>query len=55
MMIPLKKDIPTPKQEEVSTTKSLPIPSKALAADKIPGPFLGTPKEEEIHPLEFPF
>jgi hypothetical protein len=35
--------------------ESLPIPSKALAADLIPKPFLGTPKEEEIHPLEFPF
>jgi hypothetical protein len=37
------------------TAKSLPIPSKALACDLIPKPFLGTPKEEEIHPLEFPF
>ena len=52
---PKEKDIPTPKQEEVLTTKSLPIASKALAADPIPRPFLGTPKEEEIHPLELPF
>ena len=52
---PKEKDIPTPKKEEVSTAKSLPIPSKALAADPIPGPFLGTPKEEEIHSLELPF
>jgi len=52
---PKVKDIPTPKQEEVSTVKSLPIPSKALATDPIPEPFLGTPKEEEIHPLELPF
>jgi hypothetical protein len=52
---PKEKDIPTPKQEEVLTTKSLLIPSKALAADPIPRPFLGTPKEEEIHPLELPF
>ena len=51
---PKEKDIPTPKQEEVSIVKSLPIPSKALATDPIPEPFLGTPKEEEIHPLEFP-
>jgi len=36
------------------TANSLPIPSKALAADPIPGPFLGTPKEE-IYPLELPF
>jgi hypothetical protein len=49
-----EKDIPTPKQEEVLIAKSLPIPSKDLAADPIPKPFLGTPKEEEIHPLEFP-
>jgi hypothetical protein len=35
--------------------KSLLIPSKALTADSIPEPFLGTLKEEEIHPLEFPF
>ena len=41
--------------QEVSTTESMPIPSKALAADPISEPFLGTPKEEEIHPLEFPF
>jgi len=33
----------------------LPIPSNALATDPIPEPFLGTPKEEDIHPLEFPF
>jgi hypothetical protein len=52
---PKEKDIPTPKQEEVLTAKSLLIPSKALAADPIPRPFLGTPKEEEIHPLELPF
>ena len=52
---PKEKGIPTPKQEEVSTAKSLLIPSKALATDPIPGPFLATPKEEEIHPLEFPF
>ena len=52
---PKEKDIPTPKQEEVSIAKSLPIPSKALAADPIPKPFLGTLKEEEIYPLEFPF
>ena len=52
---PKEKDIPTPKQEEVSIAKSLPIPSKALAANPIPGPFLGTPKEEEIHPLDLPF
>ena len=32
----------------------MPIPSNALATDPIPEPFLGTPKEEEIHPLEFP-
>jgi len=35
--------------------KSLPIPSKALATYHILEPFLGTPREEEIHPLEFPF
>jgi hypothetical protein len=52
---PKEKDIPTPKQEEVLTSKSLLIPYKALAADPIPRPFLGTPKEEEIHPLELPF
>ena len=52
---PKEKDIPTPKKEEVSTAKSLPIPSKALAADPIPEPLLGTLKEEEIHPLKFPF
>ena len=51
---PKEKDIPTPKQEQVSTAKSLLIPSKALATDPIPRPFLGTPKVEEIHPLEFP-
>jgi hypothetical protein len=52
---PKEKDIPTPKQEEVLTAKSLPILSKALATNPMPEPFLGTPKEEEIHPLEFPF
>ena len=52
---PKEKGIPTPKQEEVLTAKSLPIPSKALVVDIIPRPFLGTPKEEEIHPLELPF
>ena len=51
---PKEKDILTPKQE-VLIAKSLPIPSKALAADLIPRQFLGTPKEEEIHPLELPF
>ena len=48
---PKEKDISIPKQEEVSMAKSLSIPSKALAADPITRPFLGTPKEEEIHPL----
>jgi len=33
----------------------LPIPPKSFTANHIPEPFLGTPKEEEIHPLEFPF
>ena len=37
------------------TAKSLPIPSKALATDPILGTFLGTPKEEKIHPLDLPF
>ena len=41
--------------QDVSTAESLPIPSKALAADPIPRPLLGTPKKEEIHPLELPF
>jgi len=50
-----EKDNPIPAQEDVSIAESLPIPSKALAVDPIPEPFLGTPKEEEIHPLEFPF
>ena len=50
-----EKDNPMPTQEDVLTAESLPIPSKALAVDPIPEPFLGTPKEEEIHPLEFPF
>jgi hypothetical protein len=52
---PKEKDIPTPKQEEVLIAKLLPIPSKDLAIDPIPEPFLETLKDEEIHPLEFPF
>ena len=37
---PKEKDIPTPVQEiEVSTAESLPIPSKALAANPILEPF----------------
>ena len=36
---PKEKDNPTPKQEEVSTAKSLLILSKALVADLIPEPF----------------
>ena len=52
---PKEKYNPNPVQEEVLTAESMPIPSKALAADPISEPFLGTPKEEEIHPLEFPF
>jgi hypothetical protein len=57
MMTPLKKRTfqPPCKKKKVSIAESLPIPSKALAADPIPKPFLGTPKEEEIHPLVFPF
>lgn len=43
---PEEKDNPTPMQEEVSTVESLPIPSKSLAIDPIPKPFLGTPKKE---------
>ena len=52
---PEEKDISIPKQEEVSTAKSLPIPSKSLAVNPIPEPFLGTRMEEEIHPFEFSF
>ena len=52
---PEEKDNPNPMQEDVLTAKSLLIPSKSLATNHIPEPFLGTPKEEEIHPLEFPF
>ena len=52
---PKEKDIPIPTQEEVSIAESLPIPSKALSANPRPEPFLGTPKEEEIHPMVFPF
>ena len=52
---PEEKDNPNPKQEDVSIAKSLPNPSKSLVANHIPEPFLGTPKEEEIHSLEFPF
>jgi hypothetical protein len=37
-----------------TTQESLPV-FKSLAAYHIPKPFLGTPREEEIHPLEFPF
>jgi hypothetical protein len=33
----------------------LPIPSRSLAVNPIPEPFLGTPKEEKICPLEFSF
>ena len=40
---------------EVLTAESFPNPSKSLAVNHIPQPFLGTPKEQEIHPLEFPF
>jgi len=48
-----EKDNLIPTQEDVSTVESFPIPSKSLAAYHIPEPFLGTPREEEIHPLEF--
>ena len=48
---PKEKDNPIPTQEDVLTTKSLQIPPKSFAANHIPEPFLGTPKEEEIHPL----
>ena len=50
-----EKDNPISTQEDVLIAKSLLIPSKSLATNHIPEPFLGTPKEEEIHPLEFPF
>jgi len=52
---PEEKDNPIPTQEDVSTSKSLPNPSNSLAASHIPESFLRTSKEEEIHPLEFPF
>jgi hypothetical protein len=52
---PDKKDNPITTQEDVLIAEFLPNPSKSLATNHIPKPFLGTPKEEEIHPLEFPF
>jgi hypothetical protein len=49
MMTPLKKRTLQPScKKKVSIAESLPIPSKTLAVDPIPKPFLGTPKEEEI-------
>jgi hypothetical protein len=52
---PEENDNLIPTQEDVSTAESLLIPYKPLVADPILEPFLGTLKEEEIHPLEFPF
>ena len=52
---PKEKDNPILAQEDVWTAESLPNPSKSLGANHIPKPFLGTPKEEENHPLEFAF
>jgi len=43
------------KEIEVLIVESFPVPSKALAANPNPKPFLGTLKGEEIHSLEFPF
>jgi hypothetical protein len=50
-----EKDNPIPTQEDVSTAKSMPNLSKFVASNHIRESFLGTPKEEEIHPLEFSF
>ena len=48
-----KMDNATPMQEEVPLPKLLPIASIPLAIIPMFEPFLGTQKEEEIHPLEF--
>ena len=52
---PEEKDDPIPTQEDVLIAESLPNPSNSLTPNHIPESFLRTPKEEEIHPLEFPF
>jgi hypothetical protein len=53
---PKEKDNPIPGQkEEVSIVESLPNLYKDSSANHIPKPSLGTPKEEEINPIKFPF
>ena len=56
IMTPLKKrTIQSPHKKMFRQPNPCQFTSKALAADPISEPFLGTPKEEEIHPLELVF